>query len=73
MTAYKVTSDWQEMTVNYNTKPSKATTISASENVPGSVGVGMSWDLTEDVQQYVDNPEINFGWEIMDETYWGSY
>jgi hypothetical protein len=31
----------------------------------------MSWDLTSDVQQYVDHPETNFGWEIMDETMWG--
>ena len=73
LTAYKITSDWQEMTVNYNTRPSKASTISASKNVPGSAGVGMSWELTQDVQQYIDDPGINFGWEIMDETYWGYY
>ncbi len=73
LTVYRITSDWQEMTVNYNTRPSKTSNVSASENVPGSMGVGMNWDLTEDVQQYVDNPGINFGWEIMDEAYWGWY
>jgi hypothetical protein len=73
LTAYKVTSDWDEMSVNFNTQPSKANTISEVTNVPNAVGVGMSWELTDDVQQYVDNPQVNFGWEIMDETYWGWY
>jgi hypothetical protein len=73
LTAYRITSDWDEMTVNYNTRPSKSTNVSASKNIPGSVGVGMNWDLTQDVQQYIDNPGVNFGWEIMDETYWGWY
>ena len=73
LTVYQVTSDWDEMSVNFNTQPSKATTMSASVNVPGSTGVGMSWDLTQDVQEYIDNPGVNFGWEIMDETYWGYY
>jgi hypothetical protein len=71
LTVYKVTSDWHEMSVNYSTKPSKATTASDSENVPGSVGKWMSWDLTKDAQQYVDNPGSNFGWEIIDEANWG--
>jgi hypothetical protein len=61
------------MTVNYNTRPSKSTNVSATKNVPSSPGVGMSWELTEDVQQYIDDPASNFGWEIMDETYWGWY
>ena len=70
---YKITSNWNEKEVNYNRRPTKATEISASENIPSSVGVGMKWNLTEDVQYYINNPGINFGWEIMDETYWGGY
>ncbi|HIG99807.1 MAG TPA: DNRLRE domain-containing protein, partial [Thermoplasmata archaeon] len=47
LTVYQVTSDWDEMSVNFNTQPSKATTVSQSENVPGSIGEWMSWDLTD--------------------------
>ncbi|MBN2599049.1 MAG: DNRLRE domain-containing protein, partial [Candidatus Thermoplasmatota archaeon] len=73
LTVYRITSDWDEMTVNYNTRPSKSSNVSATQKVPGSPGVGMSWELTEDVQEYVDDSASNFGWEIMDETYWGWY
>ncbi|MFA5101870.1 MAG: DNRLRE domain-containing protein [Candidatus Thermoplasmatota archaeon] len=73
LTVYRITSDWDEMTVNYNTRPSKSSNVSATQKVPSAHGVGMSWELTEDVQQYIDDPASNFGWEIMDETYWGWY
>jgi hypothetical protein len=73
LTVYRITSDWDEARVNYNRRPSIAATVSASEKIPSNEGVRMSWDLTDDVQQYVNNPEINFGWEIMDETHWGDF
>lgn len=73
LTVYRITSDWDEDMVNYDRRPTKASTISASENIPSSVGVKMSWDVTTDVQQFVNNADINYGWEIMDETYWGTY
>jgi hypothetical protein len=73
LTVHRITRDWDESRVNYNRRPSKAMEASASEPVPYSVGVGMKWDLTKDVQKYVDNPGINFGWEIMDETHWGDF
>lgn len=73
LTAYRITSDWREMTVNYNTRPSKAGTQSTWANIPMSPQIGMSWNLTADAQQYVNTPDTNYGWEIRDETYWGGY
>lgn len=31
----------------------------------------MGWDVTADVQQFVNHSLPNFGWEIRDDKYWG--
>jgi hypothetical protein len=73
LTAYRITSDWDEMTTNYANQPTKADQISTSSNIPSEPEVGMSWTVTADAQQYIDHPDTNFGWELMDQTYWGYY
>lgn len=73
LTAYKVLSNWTEMAVNYNTKPTINTIISGSSNVPATTETWMQWNLTQDVQQTIDSPGTSFGWQIMDETYWGNF
>ena len=72
-TVYQVTSEWNEMTITYATKPNIAATLCAVQYVPESVGSAMTWELTEAVQYAIDNPESNFGWQIMDENYWGTF
>ena len=32
----------------------------------------MIWDVSSDVQDFVDETETNYGWKITDENYWGS-
>jgi hypothetical protein len=31
----------------------------------------MEWDVTADVQAFVDGSATNYGWTVLDETYWG--
>ncbi len=71
LTVYKILNDWDEMTVNFNSKLLVTSSLSSVENVPNSIDVWMSWDVTKDVQHDVNATEDNFGWKIMDETYWG--
>jgi hypothetical protein len=32
----------------------------------------MSWDVTSDVQSFINGINPNYGWKITDENYWGS-
>ena len=72
-TCYRITSDWDESTVTYNTKPTwlPPGQWTDSVDVPGSTGRWMSWDVTADVQMFVSGTATNYGWSIMDEKYWG--
>ena len=71
LTCYRATSDWDEATVTWNTQPTRASDPSAAAIVPHQPGAWMTWDLTDDVQAFIDDPEvINHGWEIMDEKPW---
>lgn len=71
LTAHLITSDWNENTVNWNIAPGYDTVSSASAIVPSSTGRWMSWDVTIDLQKFVNGEKTNFGWQIMDETFWG--
>lgn len=69
--ATRITNDWDEMTVTWNTQPSYALGKSSDSIVPGALGEWMDWDLTMDVQDFVDGEKDNYGWKISDEYYWG--
>ena len=56
--------------VNWDTSPGYEPTVSASAIVPSAPGEWMSWDVTTDVQKFVNGEKTNFGWMIMDETPW---
>ncbi len=73
LTIYKITSAWNEDSVNWNTMPSWSDAPSSYATVPSSLGVWMSWDVTEDVQDYLDGTSPLYGWQIMDEERWGDY
>ena len=70
---YKITSSWDEDTVTWNTQPSYASQPTTYSTVPSSTGVWMEWDVTSDVQDFVDGDATNYGWKITDEYYWGKY
>ena len=71
LTVYRIKEDWSENTVTYNTQPDSEGVVSASANVPDYTGAWMTWDLTEDVKIFHKGEKTNYGWKIMDETYWG--
>ncbi|MBI4311959.1 MAG: DNRLRE domain-containing protein [Chloroflexi bacterium] len=63
--AHSLTSAWSESTVKWSTAPSSeaaATGIGFTPAAPGWV----SWNVTADVQDYVDAAATNFGWLIRD-------
>ena len=73
LTCYAITSDWDESTVTWNTKPTSAGVVSATATVPAGINNWMSWDVTADVQDMADGSASYYGWKIMDETYWGDF
>ncbi|MBU0498072.1 MAG: DNRLRE domain-containing protein, partial [Candidatus Thermoplasmatota archaeon] len=71
LTLYRITSDWDEMTVTWNTQPTYAPTPTTYATVPSAPSVWMSWDVTNDILNYQSGIYTNYGWKIMDEHYWG--
>ena len=70
---HRITSSWQENTVTWNTRPSYTSVVTSYSFVPSSTYNWMEMDATSDVQDFVNGYETNYGWQIMDETYWGTY
>ena len=66
---YRITSDWNENVVTWNTQPSHEQTITSSMNIPFTPDVWVSWDVTNDVKEFIDNGETNYGWKIIDTSY----
>lgn len=73
LTIHRITSDWNEKTVTWNTTPSYDSMISASAIVPFAPGNWMSWDVTSDAQKFLKREKSNCGWQIMDEVSWGAF
>jgi hypothetical protein len=68
---YRATSDWDEATVTFNTQPSYASQPTTFATVPPSNGVWMEWNVTTDVSNFIKGKYSNYGWLVIDETYWG--
>ena len=68
---YRAKSDWDEDTVTWNTQPSYASQPTTYATVPPSNGVWMEWNVTSDVLNFIAGNYSNYGWKIIDETYWG--
>ena len=69
---YRATSDWNEDTVTWDTKPTYASSHTSYAVVPSTTGEWMNWDVTNDVQDFIDGKYSNYGWKISDDTYWGT-
>jgi len=68
---YRVTSDWDEDTVTWNTVPSYSPAASAYSPVPPTVNIWVDWDVTIDVKKFLSGTQ-NFGWILTDDNYWGT-
>lgn len=62
---YRITSAWDEDTVTWNTCPFDDPTVIDTVTIP-SPGVWLEWDVTGEVQAFVDGQASNFGWRLID-------
>ncbi len=69
---YRVTSDWDEDNVTWNKQPSKVTISTDTLIVPWYPGVWLEFDVTEDVQGFIEGIYNNYGWLISDNDYCSS-
>ena len=70
---HKITSEWNEDDVTWTTRPSYSNQITDTAQVPNIPGEWMTWDVTNDVKDFVYTQEANYGWQVMDEEYWGTF
>jgi hypothetical protein len=72
LTCYRITDDWEEETVTWNTQPTCAAQPTSAATVPAGYD-WMTWDVTVDVQAFINEEEPEYGWKIMDEEPWNWY
>jgi hypothetical protein len=70
---YKAVDEWDEDTVTWNTQPTYNAQASAFAFVPSSTKTWMQWDVTLDVQGFLDGSTENYGWKITDDTKWNTF
>jgi hypothetical protein len=70
LTLYENLGVWSEKTVTWNNAPQPSPTPSSVATVPSSAQKWMVWDVTNDVQAYI-NGTPNYGWRMVDKRYWG--
>ena len=68
----RVTSIWNESSVTWNTQPSYASLPTCNATVPVNPGHWVKWDVTHDVQGFLNGVYDNYGWRIIDDVYWGT-
>ena len=71
LTCHRITSTWDEKSVNWNTRPKYDTVSTSGAPVPASY-TWMSWDVAVDVRDFVNGTKTNHGWQIMDLKKWGT-
>lgn len=62
---HRVLGSWSEPIVTWNTQPSYESTPTDSPNTGTTPGIWMEWDVTADVQAFVDGTP-NYGWLLKD-------
>lgn len=62
---HRITSPWTEGAVTWDLKPSFISSSTATTSTGNASGVTLSWNVTSDVQDYV-NGTANDGWYIID-------
>ena len=65
--ARRVTGAWTEAGITWTNQPAVATSATSTTATGTTANVTLSWDVTTDVQAYVDGTS-NLGWRIADQT-----
>ena len=63
--------NWNEETI-IEYQPGVVGQVTDYAIVPPNINTWMVWDVTEDVQNFVDGTYTNYGWKLMDETPWNN-
>jgi hypothetical protein len=70
---HRITSDWDENTVTWDTRPNIDSLASSADYVPLRTGVWMHWDVTADVRGFINGDAMNYGWRLIDERFWNGW
>lgn len=70
LSVYRLGEPWDETSVTWDNRPTNAGYITINSTVPNSFG-WMNWNVTVDVQGYIDDTWDNYGWQICDKNSWG--
>lgn len=73
LTLYRITNNWNEETATWNNQPTYYTIPTNSSLIPDEINNWIQWNVTSDIQKYVDGQATNYGWKITDESYWGDF
>ena len=74
LTCHRLLGDWDEDTVTFNAAPDYVAEATSLAVVPSQPGRWMEWDVTSDVQAFVNDSEVdNYGWEIRDDRPWNDF
>jgi hypothetical protein len=65
ITCHRILENWDEMNVTYNTMPNSDPIECASTILPGYF-TWVYWDVTSEVDDFVNNGAKNYGWMIRD-------
>jgi hypothetical protein len=68
---YRATTYWSEENTTWNNQPLYASQPTCNSRVPASTGFWMEWDVTNDIQSFVNGTMTNYGWKVTDDNYWG--
>jgi hypothetical protein len=68
---HRVTQDWPEDTTCWNNQPTFDSTATTTAVAPAAAG-WVQWDVTSDVQAFVDGAKTNYGWILQDVYYFGN-
>ncbi len=69
---YLVKKDWDESTVTFANQPVCLADSSGYARVSPN-NTWMVWDVTEELQAFVNQTLPNYGWKLMDNTRWGNF
>ncbi|MDD4223854.1 MAG: chitobiase/beta-hexosaminidase C-terminal domain-containing protein [Candidatus Cloacimonetes bacterium] len=73
LSLFRALQPWNEATVTWNNQPAYAAVASATGTVPASTFNWMDWDVTSDVQAFVNGTNANHGWKVTDLVPWNDY
>lgn len=63
---YRITNDWDEENVTWNTQPSSITEPSSFAIIPPTINNWVFWNVTGDTLMFYNSSTPNYGWRIRD-------